>query len=154
MKRIALRRYTRLARKAKAMPARKVALGRRAMPRGAGLSPARPRVTSEERAARKLLKKRSGGLCEVCPVEHEGTDWHHRIRESQGGAWSGSNGLRVCRARHAWITLNPYGARAKGWGLWSHDKPAAEPVLYRGEWVLLGDDGSVTPSAPPLAVAS
>lgn len=154
MKRTPLQRYTRLVRTAKAMPARKVGLRRRAMPRGGGLSPARPRRSPEERAARKLLKKRSGGLCEVCPVEHPGTDWHHRVKAGQGGPWSGSNGLLVCRSVHAWITLNPYGARAKGWGLWSTEDPAVEPVRYRGEWVLLGDDGSLVPSDPPVLAAA
>jgi hypothetical protein len=112
-------------------------------------APARPDERAAERLARDLVEARAGGGCEVCRVEHEGTDWHHRVRKSQGGPWSASNGLWVCRPLHAWITLNPHGARAKGWGLESHEDPAAEPVLYRGFWVLLTDYGSVEPTTPP-----
>lgn len=137
------------------MPARKSGLHRVAMsPRRTVLtrstarlglrSPSRPRVSPEERRARKLVAVRSGGQCEVCNWEHPGTQWHHRVRSSQGGPWSASNGLLVCHGIHEWITNHPRSARAKGWGLWSHEDPDEEPVYRRSEWVLLAIDGSVT----------
>lgn len=115
----------------------------------------RPPVTADELAARLLVAERSDGLCEACPQQHPGVEWHHRVRRSQGGSWSGSNGLWLCRRVHSWITRHPRGARLLGWGLWSHETPADEPVLYRGRWSRLDDDGSVTPAQPPvLEVAS
>jgi hypothetical protein len=130
-------------------PLRRVAMSPRRTPlrrstKRLGLwPPARPRVTREERRAREVVQQRSEGRCEACCVEHPGTEWHHRVRRSQGGLWSASNGLWLCATVHAWITLNPHSARAKGWGLWSTEDPTAERVLYRGRWVLLTDDGSV-----------
>ena len=115
----------------------------------------RPALSADEVAARLLVAERCDGLCEACPQQHPGVEWHHRVRRSQGGRWSGSNGLWLCRRLHSWITRHPRGARLLGWGLWSHEDSAAEPVLYRGIWVLLDDAGGVTPTQPPvLEVAS
>lgn len=115
--------------------------------------PVLPAERATERKARQDVAARSRGLCEVCPELHQGSDWHHRVRKSQGGPWSASNGLWLCRRVHDWVTGNPHGARVKGWGLESHEDPATEPVLYRGEWVVLGDDGAVTPTHIPERAA-
>lgn len=115
-------------------------------------APGRSKVTPEERAARWLVKARSGGWCEIQITDTchtQATDFSHRIREGQGGQWSASNGLHACRPCHSWVSLYPFGARAKGWALWSYEDSALEPVYHRGQWVLLGDDGSVTPCGPP-----
>lgn len=121
---------------------------------------ARPKVTREERAAKKAVKRRSGGLCEACGVA-EAIHWHHRINQGQGGAWATANGMHVCLACHNWIGDFPTSASVLGWHLepW-HDRdgnltrdPAVEPLRYRGEWVVLGDDGAVTPTAIPELAA-
>lgn len=99
----------------------------------------------EEKHARELVAARSGGSCEGCgrpgPI-----DWSHRVARSQGGPWSASNGLALCRPDHEWAHANPVEARSVGWMLRRHEDPATAPALLHGVgWVLLGDDGSVTP---------
>jgi hypothetical protein len=103
---------------------------------------ARPVVSPAERAGRKVVSARSGGLCECCGMRRA-TDWQHRQNRSQQGAWAPSNGLHACRECHRWIHANPRRARARGWTVWSHERPADEAVLRRGDWVALGDDGAV-----------
>lgn len=116
--------------------------------------PLQPAERDLKKAAEDVVAERAGGQCEACVEVHPGVDWHHRVRKGQGGPWSASNGLWLCRRVHDWIGAYPVSARAKGWGLWHNEKPAKERVSYRGSWVLLGDDGSVSPcSAPDTAVA-
>lgn len=152
MKRSFLKRTKGLARKA--MSPRQTPL-KRSTKRMRLRAPVSPEERALKEAAEEVVAERSDGQCEACVEKHPGDDWHHRVRKGQGGPWSGSNGLWLCRRVHDWIGDYPIGARAKGWGLWRNDNPAMERVLYRGEWVLLGDDGSVTPtSAPETEVAS
>lgn len=110
-------------------------------------TPRRPVVTSEERRARRLVKRRSGGVCEI-QVSREvchgrALDFSHRVREGQGGPWSASNGLHACRGCHAWLDANRAAARAKGWSLRSTD-PLDGEVMYRNRRrVVLLDDGTM-----------
>lgn len=98
-----------------------------------------------ERAARKVVRARSGGVCEVCGMR-PATDFHHRQNASQSGAWTAENGLGVDRLCHIWITENPVGARARGWTVWSTEVPA-EVALWRkaDAWVYLNGNGSIAP---------
>ncbi len=102
--------------------------------------------------ARKLVKQRSGGQCEIRMLGcfGEGTDWHHRKLRSQGGPWHVQNGLQACRFCHGCVT-NTNGHRAEyeanGWLVRRHEDPAAVEVLMwhdgRQDWFLLKEDGSV-----------
>lgn len=86
---------------------------------------------------------------------------HHRLARGSGGrgrkapdetvAWylhlcgSGTTGC------HGWIEHHPTDSMERGWkirlnGLYV--PPAEVPVLYRGRWVLLLDDGRVQPTQP------
>lgn len=105
-----------------------------------------------ESKAKRLAKKRSGGLCEVCipgVCLLRGTDFHHRLFQSQGGKWDIVDGLFVCRSCHMAIT-NTNGRRgeyeAKGWIVPSHGDPATTEVLMwhdeRQGWFLLREDGT------------
>ncbi len=117
--------------------------------------PASPRRTGKHEGvneARRLVKERSGGQCEIhmlgCYVQ--ATDWHHRVRQSQGGKWHVQNGLHACRFCHEAVT-NTRGHRpeyeANGWMVHSRQDPAEVEVLLwhhdRHDWYLLLDDGSV-----------
>jgi hypothetical protein len=98
-----------------------------------------------ERIARRIVRRRSGGWCEVCD-RRRATEWHHRINRSQGGEWRASNGLDTCSACHLHITTNPHAARQQGWHLYPGEHPAAMRVwLARRGWCLLSDPGDVTP---------
>lgn len=103
--------------------------------------------------AQKVVRKRSKLRCEIgiqAICWGEGTEFSHRVRDGQGGRWAASNGLRACRPCHDWIDGNFYSARAKGWVLGSTEDPTLEPAVRFGVWVLLGDNGSVTPTDPPV----
>lgn len=101
--------------------------------------------------ARKLVKLRSGGLCEIRMVGcfGDGTDWHHRKLRSQGGPWHVQNGLQACRFCHGCVT-NTNGRRREyeenGWLVPRHGDFATTEVLLwhngRQDWFLLLSDGS------------
>lgn len=102
------------------------------------------KVTPEERAAKKVLKGRSGLVCECCG-RRRGNDFSHRVNEGQGGPWTASNGMHACRLCHDWIGDNLLLARERGWYLRSFEDFRAIPVQHA--WlglVLLHDDGSTT----------
>lgn len=95
-----------------------------------------------EATARRLLRTRSGGLCEGC-ARAEASEWAHRVRRNVG-PWCPTNGLDLCRACHSWAHLHPRGARLKGWLLRATDDPGLEPVfMARWGYVLLTHDGGL-----------
>lgn len=97
-----------------------------------------------EATARRLVRARSGGVCEVC-ARQPATDWHHRLNRSQGGTWSASNGLDLDRQCHRFVTEHPAAARDRGWALRAGQDPATEPVhLAWTGLVRLDDAGGIT----------
>lgn len=119
---------------------------------------ARPRRSTGkhvgEGKAKRLMKKRSGGVCET-QIPYVGclyfvSDFHHRQLQGQGGEWEIRNGLGVCRPCHLALT-NTNGRRKEyeryGWLVPSHGNPAAVEVYMvhdeRRDWFLLMPDGSV-----------
>lgn len=105
-------------------------------------------VSRQERSARLLVKRRSGGLCELvlpgCTVW--ATDWCHRIARGRGGKWTASDGLHGCRSCH-WAITNTNGRRAEyeraGYIVRTGADTATVPVLIgpQRHRVLLTDDG-------------
>lgn len=99
-----------------------------------------------EAKARKLVRERSDGVCEVC-----GTMWatnmHHRKNRSQGGLWEASNLLHLCGSGttgcHGWITEHVTEAVAKGQCVRSHQDPTGTAVWTRHGWVLLDNQGGI-----------
>lgn len=103
-----------------------------------------------ERHARRLVKARSGGWCEICG--QKATNFQHRMNKGQGGPWSASNGIDVCgwgnySGCHGNIHQNPTYAKSKGWTVLPWRVPAEVPVYLpaRGGWVLLDDEGGYAP---------
>ncbi|MGV9540880.1 hypothetical protein ACWDSF_06105 [Nocardia beijingensis] len=99
---------------------------------------------------------RSGGLCELFVGCGAAVQYHHRAPRGAGGTslpWvnQAANGLHVCRRHHDFIEAQRALAYAKGWLVARNGSlTAAEvPVLYRGRWVLLTDDGRVEPAGGP-----
>lgn len=94
---------------------------------------------------------RSGGACErdECgPAEV----YHHRRARGAGGTslpWvnRAANGLHVSNACHLGIELNRTRSYMNGWlvSMLGTVMSADVPVLYRGRFVLLRDDGSIRP---------
>lgn len=103
------------------------------------------------KTAKDLMGARSGGRCEIddCGPIFE---WHHRGPRSIGGTkaeWvnRAANGLGLATRCHRRVESNRTRAYVNGW-LVSRlgGKQAADvPVLYRGRWVLLADNGGIRP---------
>lgn len=94
---------------------------------------------------------RSGGMCEVCGLDrvHE---HHHRRPRGAGGSRrvdtnTASNGLGLCRDCHRFIESYRRLATLLGWLVPQSCDPATYPVIYRGERVLLNDDGGIEAAA-------
>lgn len=118
-----------------------------------------------ERLARRIVRARSGGRCEARLPGCFGRahTFHHRLRRSQGGPWTPSNGLDVCgdgtRGCHGKLT-NTNGRydeyRRLGLILRSGDDPYFTPAhIFNANFdlgcrveLLLDDDGCFTPYHP------
>lgn len=106
----------------------------------------RPKVSPEERAARKAVAARAQGVCEGCGLRPS-HDWAHRVGRAQQGPWCASNGLALCNPGgcHDRAHASPQWARERGWILLSTQDPTTTPALLAGRgWVYLHPDGSVT----------
>jgi hypothetical protein len=98
---------------------------------------------------RKQILARDDSKCAVDGLP--AADAHHRWLKGQGGPDSYGNRVALCRACHDWCHDHETGAARLGLILASHPVPvpAREPLPRHGYgWVLLGDDGGITPLAP------
>lgn len=117
---------------------------------------------------RTLLRERAHGCCEMCG-KSGANNAHHRINQSQGGPDTLSNLLLLCGSGttgcHGWVTTHPEDARRQGLSVARSQVPfnkqdqncaANIPVrrwsreLGGPEWVLLDDDGGLTPELEPI----
>lgn len=99
-----------------------------------------------EQTCRRLVRERSGEICEFCG-RSRATDMHHRKARSQGGYWHPAGVLHLCHFDHMWITVHPAEAYRSGWSVRSRKDPSTTPVWIAGrEWCLLTDDGDITPT--------
>lgn len=115
----------------------------------------RRRSTARMRTLRPALAERCQGECERCgrPLAVCGDgyvfDAHHRQLRSRGGQDSLS---AVVAVHHLCHVLEPGSihqevarATAEGFIVHAADIPATVPLLYKGRWSWLDDDGSVRP---------
>ena len=109
-------------------------------------------MKADERLARRLVRERSGGDCEVrIPgvCLGQATNFMHRRGRGQGGPWTASNGLHGCGSGsagcHGWITAHPAQSWRNGWYVKSWQNWASTPVAlgYRHNPAILLDDGTV-----------
>lgn len=103
---------------------------------------------------REQLHKRAGSRCEICGRPYcngrRVDNAHHRRNQSQGGPDVLSNLLLLCGSGtsgcHGDVTLHPAWAVKNGYTVHGTETPPGKVrARLRGRWVLLGDDGSVTP---------
>jgi 5-methylcytosine-specific restriction protein A len=104
------------------------------------------RPTGFPPAVRELFAARSGNCCERCGEYHSDLQDHHRRPRSMGGSRRSdtnvaSNGGRICGACHLFVESHRSRAYDEGWLLRQSQAPLSVPVLYRGVWVLLDDEG-------------
>jgi hypothetical protein len=99
-----------------------------------------------ETQARKLVRERARGRCEVCGGN--GYQWSHRrtrsIRDEH--TWCPCNGLLACSTCHMKMHMNPEWARERGLHVSSFvDEPGTVPVMLRSFQWRLHCDGSFSP---------
>lgn len=132
------------------LPGRHRALERKSA--GRGKSARKAESDAALARIRPALEARADGRCEVTGLPFTGpAHAHHRKRRGGPELDVLSNLLLVAPQSHlaaydGSIHAEPARSRMFGWILRSHQDPASTPVLYRGERVLLADDGAVTPT--------
>lgn len=96
---------------------------------------------------RELIKARAGGRCEICGYTASDMEAHdrrargvmgslHRVADaSSGGLWLCGECQRIAESYRSH-------ALDRGWLVRQSKSPLATPVLYRGAWVLLDDEGN------------
>lgn len=113
---------------------------------------------------RRALHERAYSCCEACGSPGA-TNAHHRLNQSQGGPDTLSNLMLLCGSGttgcHGIVTVNPESARWLGYSVSLAQVTVdgrlpittANVPVYRwsreigcAEWVLLDDDGCLTPS--------
>lgn len=107
-----------------------------------------------EDRAKKAVKRRSGGDCEIRTSWCLGhaAEFSHRQAEGQGGPWAASNGLHGCghgnlNGCHGYCHQHPEEARENGWFISAFSKvPATEIpawIWHKGKRAkyLLDDEG-------------
>ena len=121
-------------------------------------------MTGFSTKVRKLVRDRALDfndgfpVCEVmahCQGFAAAAHLHHRRARKSGGSRRpetnrAANALACCFNDHEWIEHNRAKAYQFGWLLKQHQTPSEVPVLRRGVWVLLDDDGGITPVAAPV----
>lgn len=104
----------------------------------------------DETQARRIVRARSNGRCELCATTRA-TNWSHRRARGQGGLWTPSNGLDLCGSGntgcHGWLEANSKLADAGGWRIVHRNPPPAIVPCWLNTvsggvgWWLLDDSG-------------
>jgi 5-methylcytosine-specific restriction endonuclease McrA len=100
---------------------------------------------------RRQINERDHYRCLRCGMA--GTEQHHRVRRRDGGHRR-SNIVLLCHDCHREVTLNPLTSKLTGYIVppWLADAAPTTPLMtFTGAWVLLDDEGNVTPA--PLTTA-
>jgi 5-methylcytosine-specific restriction protein A len=105
------------------------------------------RFTEEVKEA---IIRRSGGRCEICGVSAAQYHLHHRRPRGMGGSkqlesGSAANGILIHPHCHDKVESNRSAAIENGWLVRQGHDPAYTPLLRRGQWVTLTEDGSLFP---------
>ena len=115
-------------------------------------------LTRDAAAARDLVQERDR-YCILCGKP--GVDAHHRLPRGGGGAprdpsrFALSRLVWLCRECHCWV--ESYRTLAHGLGLLIRHgvTECSQITVFRhGRWVLLTDDGLVTPTDPPVGLGT
>lgn len=94
-----------------------------------------------------VVDMRSALVCEVCNANRAVERHHRRPRRAGGSRLDDTNTppncLHLCSHCHTLIERNRALAYLMGWLLPEGLSPIAERVMYRGDWVILDNDGRV-----------
>lgn len=97
-------------------------------------------------AAKRAIRKRSGGVCEGC-AQDEATEYHHRKFKSRGGYGTVANGLHLCGwGNHTGCHGKAHSAEPPpGWALNSWDDPLLVKVSLHFGTVYIDNSGAYLP---------
>jgi hypothetical protein len=103
------------------------------------------RKTGPDKRTVELIHNRSAGICERCGWA-EGQQIHHRRARGMGGTRRDSTNAvyslaHLCHPCHSLVESNRLEALSDGWLVSQHGDPSRVPVLYRGTWRLLDNEG-------------
>ncbi|CAM3288465.1 HNH endonuclease [Stackebrandtia soli] len=109
------------------------------------------RSTGPDAATVDAVMERDGG-CILCS-QQRGCQIHHRQPRQMGGTKdpainSPSNLIVLCGDCHRRVESHRADAEAHGWIVRRPYIPSHEPILRRGVWVYLLDDGEVSETEP------
>ena len=149
---LAMKRSTTLVRR---IPLQRSALSRRRAPILSAAEQKNDRCRDAANARRQVQDR--DGCCVLCGGS--GTDAHHRLPRGKGGATCDpsrsalSRLVWLCRECHCWVESRRTLAYGLGLLVRHGVTPcSAVPVFRHCRWVLLTDDGLVTPTAVPARV--
>jgi 5-methylcytosine-specific restriction enzyme A len=95
--------------------------------------------------AKRIVWDRAGGRCEMCGEAASDLQYHSRRWRQQSSCRrdpdSASNSLLLCLIDHHRVESHRSQAHEHGQLLRAGQSPVVEPVVYRGVWMLLDDDG-------------
>lgn len=96
----------------------------------------RPRFTGPTPAVQKIVKARSGGVCEFTGCTDAGGHIHHRRPRRMGGSKAPetngvANLLHLCCGHHDWVESNRAAAIVKGLLLYATADPGGALVWTR-----------------------
>lgn len=107
-------------------------------------------MTGFSPAVRALVAERSNGVCEVCGNERA-LHHHHRRARNMGSTKRPetnmpANAIHACARCHTdLIEKHRSVALLCGWLVGQYSDPGSVPLLYRGVYVRLDDDGGIHP---------
>lgn len=99
---------------------------------------------------RTLIYERSAGRCERCDEWASDVQIHHRRPRGMGSSRrpdtnTASNGVLLCGLCHRIVESHREQAYEQGFLVHQGHAPMAIPLLRRGFWVYLRDDGEIIP---------
>lgn len=106
------------------------------------------RNTGATQAVRDLVHGRDRD-CIICGESFQ-LQIHHRRPRGAGGTRRPETNLPgnlvlVCSDHHSWLESHRDTARQSGYLVPQNAAPTDVPIIWRGQWVLLDDEGGVTP---------
>lgn len=105
------------------------------------------RKTGPDKRTVELVTARADGVCECCGAG-AAEQCHHRQARGMGGsrdpaANATSNLFFICYDCHSSIESKRMQSMGNGWLVSKFEDPISKPILYRGTWVLLDDEGGL-----------
>lgn len=117
-------------------------------PTEAPTAPRKPRQADPVTpATRAIVRGRSGGVCELEGCDSPATHVHHR-QLRRHGRHGASNLLHTCGPCHTRIHGHVRYSMDVGWIVSAYDEPLLREALINGDWVWLGEDGTLTHRPP------